>query len=246
MDWFGQAWQWLLRVRPPDGGPVYTETQGNLDQLIVEPFNGLSAMLFLVIATVFSRRIAGAWQQHRFITYALPLLLIGGAGGTLYHLFRAERVFLFMDWMPILVLTLSASVYFIHKLTGTWERTLLLMLAVLGLMALSMVSFRREWIPRHLMITANYALMAITVTAPLLLYVLKRHWAHGRWFFAALGAFGAALLFRYLDGTPYTLPGIGTHWLWHCFGALATYCVLELVYRLEPSRKPQPRTVARL
>src|SRR5262245_28804955 len=75
-----------------DGGPVYVETERNLDRVgtgaVVEPWNAASALLFLVVVVVWLVRLRGRYRKHPFLTCCLPLLAAGGVGGVVYHAFR--------------------------------------------------------------------------------------------------------------------------------------------------------------
>jgi hemolysin III len=68
----------------PDGGPLYTET--NFDHFIREPFNATTAVLYLFLAIYWIIQIQKNKNlQSRFLMFALPVLAIGGIGGTLFH-----------------------------------------------------------------------------------------------------------------------------------------------------------------
>ncbi|MEL7532174.1 MAG: hypothetical protein AAFN10_12730, partial [Bacteroidota bacterium] len=109
----------LLQTLSRDNGPIYTET--NLDQLIVEPWNAASAIIFVFIALYWLVRLKNQIRQHIFLYVSSWILLIGGVGGFLYHAFRVSEVFLTMDWVPIAILSLAGSGFFFYQFTGkTW------------------------------------------------------------------------------------------------------------------------------
>ena len=103
----------LLQILRRDGGPIYAET--NLSHLIVEPYNAISAILFLVVVVYWWSKLRGKYEQHTFLSYVIPILGIGGVGGTLYHAFRYTSIFHYMDWLPILFLCMAGSFYFCYK-----------------------------------------------------------------------------------------------------------------------------------
>jgi hemolysin III len=223
---------------PPDGGPRYTET--DLSHTVAEPVNGLSAAFFLIVVAVFLRRLQGHFREHKFITATLPFLCIGGTGGTLYHLFRVSPVFLVMDWLPILLLCVGASLYFSRLLVRRWWQTVYIFGPAFGLMLISGTLIAQDVIPKYLAINFNYGVMALMVVGPMLGYLYRRSFVYLDRFLLAVGAFALAWVCRLIDGFSYTIPEIGTHWLWHLFGALATYFVIDLVYRLKPQAHPLP------
>ena len=106
----------LLQIRLRDGGMAYTET--DLGRIIVEPWNFATALPFLFLAIYWMFNIRREIKSHGFLFAMLILLMIGGIGGSVYHGFRWHQAFLMMDWMPIMLITFSASVYFFIKAWG--------------------------------------------------------------------------------------------------------------------------------
>ncbi len=214
----------LLQTRLPDGGPLYAET--NLDHLIAEPWNAASAALFLLIVAYWARKIWGKWRENPFLSFVVPVLAIGGIGGSLYHAFRVSQVFLTMDWMPIMILCLAASMYFFSLASGRWWLGLLVMVVLFFLQGLMY-----RLLPPSFGINAGYALMGLMVLTPTVWLLALRRFEGAKWVALALIAFVAALFFRIADGWGW-LP-MGTHFLWHVFGAAACHLMLEFIYRLK-------------
>jgi len=214
---------------PPDGGMRYTET--NMAQLFPEPLNAITSCFFLIIAIYWTLKIKGDFKGHPFLTYCLILLYIGGIGGTVYHSLRQWSVFIMMDWLPIMLLCVSAGVYFLAQSTKWYYAVLM----VLGYVALQFSL--RSWFTEdnvQLFININYATMALLVLLPVLNYLIYTHWKAAKWVGFALLAFALALTFRIAD--KWAWLNVGTHFLWHSFGAIATYCMFNYIY-LTQSRK---------
>lgn len=209
---------------PTDGGPIYFET--NLDAVIAEPFNMASAAIFIFIAFYWFWQIHGEYKKHIFLAIATPLLLIGGVGGTLYHGFRASSVALKMDWVPILLLCVMATAYFIREISESWKPALIV---VIGLFTLEWLNYR--FIPDAYAINISYGMMASTVLIPTYLVLKKVKFNGWPYIAGALGAFAVALLCRILDSQG--LIPVGTHFLWHVFGAIACHLMFAFVWRLE-------------
>lgn len=212
-----------IQQMPPDGGMPYTET--NMEHLFPEPFNAVTAVLFLLIAIFWTIKIKGNFKQHPFLTYCLVLLYIGGVGGTIYHSFRQWPVFIMMDWLPIMLLCVSAGIYFLAKRTK-WYYALAMVLGYF----LVQVSLRPMFTGsnQHFFINVNYALLAAMVLLPVLSYLMYTKWKAGKWVGFAFLAFILALTFRIVD--KWALLSFGTHFLWHSFGAIATYCMFNYIY----------------
>ncbi|QKJ29138.1 hypothetical protein HQ865_05000 [Mucilaginibacter mali] len=83
-------------------------------------------------------------------------------------------------------------------------------------------------------ISINYAIMVLMVVLPLVLLLVKTK--ADNWNLVALAflAFAIALFFRIYDA--HTQLAMGTHFLWHSFGAAATALMFAYLYRLENYR----------
>lgn len=206
---------------PIDGGIIYAET--NTARFFPEPLNGITATLFLLIALYFTVKIWGRCRHYPFLGFCLLLLYIGGIGGSMYHGFRIWPVFKIMDWLPIMLLCLSAGIYFLSRLIK-WYWALLL-----AGWYIAFIFLLRSWLGGQInyFVNVNYALMALLVLLPVILFLIKTRWKNGGWVAVALVAFVFALTFRIADKWAW-LP-VGTHFLWHIFGAVASFCMLNFV-----------------
>ncbi|TXC76240.1 hypothetical protein [Luteibaculum oceani] len=223
----------ILTMR--DGGPLYTET--NLDQFIVEPFNTISALLFLFLAGYWYLRLRGQFGKFKFLTAATITLTVGAVGGTIYHAFRLDAFFMYMDWVPIVLLCWAAAVFFVYRLSNSFW-------VAAGMLILSLVSqilvFR--FVPDHQSTNISYAIMGFMVVVPTVWNIIKSRFFQWWWVAYAFGAFSLALLFRILD--PLQLISIGTHFLWHSFGFLACHFMFKYIFELQKARKMQPSVVS--
>jgi hypothetical protein len=225
--------------RGPDGGPIYAET--NLDHFIAEPFNALSALLFLGIAAYWLIRLRGRYRQYAFLVGCLPLLIVGGLGGTVYHAFRAHRVWLVMDWLPIVLLSFAVTVYlWAQLLAKRWPIALLIPPIVFGIQRVNFGLVRDGTIPVHWAINASYSMLVIVGAVPAALVLRRTRFAHGRWFLATIGCFAAAILARGFDHRLASLLPMGSHFLWHAFGAGATQCLATYLYLYRRDRSTLP------
>ncbi|KAF2516269.1 ceramidase [Flavobacterium salilacus subsp. salilacus] len=212
---------------PPDGGILYTET--DLNQLFPEPVNTITSLFFILIAIYWTFKLRGQYKQHSFLTGAVILLYIGGIGGTIYHGLRQWWFFIMMDWLPILLLCVAAGVYFLAKVTRWYYAALLIVSYILF-----QFFARREMAANggdiHLFININYAIMGCLVLFPVLAYLISTKFTNGKWVGFALLAFIFALTFRIADNWGWV--SIGTHFLWHTFGAVAAFCMFQYLYTI--------------
>ncbi|MEO1448633.1 MAG: hypothetical protein AAFV07_03845 [Bacteroidota bacterium] len=222
---------WITgQIQLPDGGPRYTET--DLSQWIVEPWNGVSAIIFLGIVMYWAFKLRGQFRQYLFLGISTVVLGIGGLGGTIYHLFRVSAVYLYMDWVPILLLCMATSIYFfILGMGGKWHLPVIIWVLVAGS---QVVMFNMDWIPERYAVNINYATMALMVLIPTFLVLRRFHLKGWYWIVLALVAFCLALFFRIAD--PWGWLPMGTHFLWHVFGAIACGAMFQYVYVLDTLR----------
>ncbi|RZL44977.1 MAG: hypothetical protein EOP00_18500 [Pedobacter sp.] len=214
----------LTAQNPPDGGSLYTET--NLQHLFPEPLNAITSCFFLAIAIYWTIKLWKDHKSHPFLTYCLLLLFIGGIGGTTYHAFRKWSPFIMMDWLPIMLLCVSAGVYFLAQMVKWYYAVLL----VIGYVAFQF--FFRDLMSQkgnmQLFININYAMMAALVLLPVLAYLIYTKWKDGKWVGIALISFIIALTFRIADKWEWL--STGTHFLWHTFGAIASFCMFNYIF----------------
>ncbi|MHA7055599.1 ceramidase domain-containing protein [Aquimarina sp. M1] len=211
---------------PNDSGPIYQETI--MGRFPVEPFNTISNLVFLFIIVYFVIRIYKNPRQHLFLTFSLPILTIGFIGGTLFHGTRSHQVWLFMDWVPIMVLCMSAVFYFILKLYGIWWKRILVFTIVFS----ASIAVRMLPIPSVVRISLGYVITAITVLLPIILYLIKTNGQHKEMIILAFVFFVIAVSFRSADTFWETdFLYMGTHWLWHLFGGVSVFFLMQFVYK---------------
>jgi len=226
-DWFNQ--------RLPDGGPVYAET--NLDHFIVEPWNAFSSLLILIPAIFWLYQIRKQMSHYRFMLYAIPLVVLGGIGSTLFHGFRISVAFLVMDFLPSAILTISISIYLWIKIFRQWWYVFFVVVPLFLVRGLFWGN-----LPQHIAINVSYFTTGVVVALPLLIILYRTKFTRIWTVTGAILPFILALLFRQLDATEIYLLPMGTHFLWHTFSAAGAFFVLQYLYYLRdidlnPSRQ---------
>lgn len=232
-----ESHDYLNKTVPTDGGPWYPET--NLDAVIAEPWNTVTASLFILLALAWLWRLRGRYRQFPFMTICQPILLAGGIGGTVYHATRSHPFWLRLDYSPIYLLGLAASIYLWTRLRPRWWM-FFLMVTFLGFTTLLFPKgLDRQWT-----INLSYASVAMLILIPLTIVMIQTRFRFWAWILTAFCCFTTAWMFRIIDAIrPTDLP-MGTHWLWHIFGCMATAALAEYFYRLEAySLRPAPRVV---
>jgi hypothetical protein len=218
--------------RLSDGGPRYTETPAGdppYGSTLAEPFNAITASFFILIVLIWIVRLRGRYLQYPFLLLCLPILLTGGIGGTIYHATRSSRLWFLMDVVPIQLLGLVISLYL-------WVRLGPRIIYLIGVIALlALLTALGQWkLPLQWAINLSYASLAIVIVAPIVAVGFRTRFHHFGWIVSGLSFFVIAWISRIVDTIrPPVLP-MGTHWLWHSFGAATTYCIAEYLYRVIP------------
>ncbi len=229
---FSESRPGIWEARLADGGPLYAET--DLTRPIAEPFNALSALVFLAIALMWFWRLRANSHRHPFLVFCVVLLWIGGLGGTLYHGTRASRWFHLMDVVPIAAICISVGAYLWGRLLR--RRTWWTPMGILTPMLVP-IPWAYWQLPNQIAVSASYLVFAAIVLIPLGLTLKRAHFRHAVWVFAALGLFGIGWAFRVVDSFHFTLHWLpmGSHWLWHLFSAGAVFCLLQYFYEFSRS-----------
>ena len=226
-----------LPDRLPDGGPRYQETPVDPTQVsIAEPWNAVTASFFIFIVLFWVIRLRGRFTSHLFITCCMPILLVGGIGGTLYHAFRTQRAYFLMDVIPISLLGAAGAIYLTLRLGKSLGLGRVLAVAT-GLLAfylgMNMFVFRMIPFPnRNWPVNLSYFSLAFILMVPLVVVLIRTRFRYVSWIIAGLISFVIAWFCRLVDGTPWGDLPMGTHWLWHSFGAFTTLMLTEYFYRI--------------
>lgn len=243
----------IMAGRMGDGGPRYTETPADPTApgapIPAEPWNTITASFFILIAVWWAWRLRGRYRQYPFLVGCMPILLAGGIGGTLYHGLRTSKFYFYLDIIPISTLGIAGSVFLALK---AWQRRgwLYLAVALAAYVALSGLLFkviaplpiwnRLSIRGGTVAVNVSYASLAIVVIIPLAGMLIRTRFRHIGWVAAGLASFGIGWFFRLVDERIGPYLAMGSHWLWHTFGALATAFLIEYFYRVERDVKPPP------
>lgn len=233
-------WALLTNREMPDGGPRYTETP--LDpfspeaRFPAEPWNAATASLFIVLVFVWARRLRGRWRDFPFLSCCLPILLAGGIGGTLYHATRTSLVLFLLDVLPISILGLAGAVYMAIRFWGRrgWW---FVPAATSFYVGVNSLLFATIGPGKTLAVNLSYAAIAIVILTPTALVLVRTRFRHVGWVVAGVVAFTIAWFFRLVDLRIGHLLPMGSHWLWHIFGALATAFLIEYFHLVEAEKK---------
>lgn len=210
---------------PNDFGPLYAETK--FGRFPVEPLNTISNLPFLVMLVYWFRKLKLESKLDGFYYLILTVLLIGFIGGTLFHATRSHRIWLLMDFIPIITLCLLASGFIWTKVTQSISKGLLIML----ISYLSVIAVRLYAdLPKFLAIGVGYSGLALCILLPAFILSAKTKWLGIMELLLAISLFAVAISFRQFDKFSVEYISFGTHFLWHLFGAFATHQIFNFIY----------------
>jgi len=227
--------------RLPDRGPRYKETPpdpyAENAPNIAEPYNAVTASFFVFIVLYWLIRLRGKYSRFPMLVSCLPILLVGGIGGTLYHAYRTRLSYFLLDVIPIQLLALAATIYMVVRLGSVYgkRKVFTIFIAVIAaILFVNGVLFRMTGLGRvypTLTINLSYASLAVLIVTPILVVLVRTKFRHGSWVALALSAFAIGWFCRLVD--PFSPLPMGTHWLWHTFGAISTAGLIAYFYRIE-------------
>lgn len=209
----------------PDGGPVYAET--DLSSFIVEPWNAVSSLAIVLPAVYWAFKLNFKYKRFPFIFYAIPLLILGGVGSTLYHAFRNSIWLLVMDVAPTALLTFSIGVYFWIRVLPKWWHALLL---ILPATALRIGVF--EVLSGELAVNISYLITGILIFLPVILNLIKQNFRYFTSIFISVMMLSASLVFRETDMRSKDLLPMGTHFLWHLLSGIGAFYLGKYLYQI--------------
>ena len=209
-----------------DHGPRYAETLPG--RIPVEPWATYTNLVFLFTIVYWALRIRRSPVRHRMLIFALPILGIGWFGGTVYHATRSHNLWLAMDWMPIMILALTAAFWLWRGITG---RSLFAALAMELSFLPTMLVHNLPGLKHGYHISLGYSMMALTILVPAGIHCALRWRAGWPRLACSVAAFAVAIAARVLDSLAgQNLLPMGSHFLWHIFGGLAAFCLISYIF----------------
>jgi len=207
-----------------DGGPWYAETHIT-DNLIVEPWNAFSSLAIAAPAIYFLWKIRKNPKQYGFLLAAIPFLFLNGIGSTLFHGLRSSRIFLLMDFMPALILTLMITIYFWSRVLPKWWMSFAVITPIF-LMRFGVI----DLIPGQGGINTSYMISGAAFLIPV--FLILRKYQFKKTINIVIGAicFVLAIYFRQVDKEFTEIVPFGTHFLWHIFSGIGAFLLADYLY----------------
>ncbi|MFT6216294.1 MAG: hypothetical protein ACJAS3_002703 [Roseivirga sp.] len=207
-----------------DGGTWYAETRIT-DQIIVEPWNAFSSLAIAAPAVYFLWKIRKEPRQFPFLLFCIPILFLNGIGSTLFHGLRTSSIFLLMDYLPALVLTLSITLYLWYKLLPKWWMVIFTVGPIFILRFVAMNYFSGQ-----LGMNLSYIIGGSAFLLPFMLILRKYRYKKSLQIMTAVLCFILAIYFRGADQELTHIFSFGSHFLWHIFTGIGAYFLADYLY----------------
>lgn len=215
-----------------DGGPLYHEFI--CDATIKEPWNAYSSLIFFIPVAFWIWKLRGVYRQNLIIVFILPFLFFNGLGSTLFHAFRSNSAFLYLDFLPAQIMSFILSAYLWTRLVKKWYYGGIIVLLFYALASIS-VQYLSQIDGMELMApNIAYFFVGASFFIPVLIIMLKTRFYKLKYVVLTFTFLILALLCRVSDyPTPNPFPEMlpqGTHFMWHVFSAIAVFTMGYYVY----------------
>ena len=236
-------WALLTKDRMPDRGPRYTETPADPyapnSPFIAEPWNAVTASFFIGIVVAWAWRLRGRYRNTRSSCVACRSCWPAASGGRSTTP-RASRLSIFcsMSFRSHCSAWPGRSSW--RSATSADAELWVLPARGAGLhrceSACCSPPLGRS--DSQLRINLSYASARGADPQSHRAGTRESRFRHGGWVVAGLISFVIAWIFRLVDRDIGPYLAMGSHWLWHTFGAITTALIIEYFYLVE-GEKPQ-------
>jgi len=210
----------LLQIT--DNGPIYAETLTG-HKPFVEPWNSLSSLFIAGAGAFFLLKVKPHQPGKGFIYFAAAMLLIGGIGSTLFHGLRTSSWLVYMDFMPIVIVSVAVALIFWKRILHNWP---LAIITTFALFALRIALYQQQNnlnLSAQMLINISYFISGVTIFLPCLIFLVNTRFYKSNHLFLAIGLMLLALIFRLIDKDVTEILPMGTHFLWHVASGLGAY-----------------------
>lgn len=215
-----------------DGGPLYHEFIA--EAFIKEPWNAFSSLVFFIPVAFWVWKLKGRYKENLIIVALLPMLFLNGVGSTLFHALRTDRIWLFLDFMPAMLMSITLSSYLWTRIVRKWYFGIAIVLGFY-FMAFTAIGVLMQFANlQHTAPNLGYLFTGLCYVIPIIIILYKTNGYRWKWVVMSFVFLLLALVCRASDfPTSNPFPNIlpqGTHFLWHIFSSFAVFTMGYYVY----------------
>lgn len=215
----------LQKITLPDGLPFNAYAETNASHFIMEPWNTVTSLFFLIPVFYWLFKLKGQYKNYPIIMWSLPLLAMNGVGSALFHAFHISRWFLALDVLPVLLLMIVLTVYFWHEILGSWWLAISLISFIIGMHVLLFL-----FASPVTSINLGYLLRGTGLFFPFILILYRIKFKYALEAIFGILFFILALVFRTYDKELTKYLYMGSHFLWHICTTIGVYLISKFIY----------------
>ncbi len=216
----------LQKLFLPDGLPFDAYAETNAAHFIMEPWNTLTSLFFLIPVFYWLIKLKGQYKDYPIVMWSLPFLAMNGIGSALFHAFHISTFFLALDVLPILLLILVLTTYFWHEILKSWLWAILL---VLGIIVAHI--FLYMYVKAPLSVNLGYLIRGTGLFFPFVVILYKIKFQYALQAILGILFFIVALFFRTYDKEYIHYLYMGSHFLWHICTTIGVYFISDFIYQ---------------
>lgn len=214
-----------------DGFPKHAETVPG--RFPVEPLNAVSNIAFLFILCYWTWKTKFRIRIYPAIVLTMPLLLGAFVAGTMHHLLRSDKVWNGIVLLCIFFAVINTCIYLWYRITESWLKSFVGVLAVPFIFRIFLASIT---LPDKITMSTVFVVMALAIMIPAVIHCIQNHLKNLELLVISSISFIIALIFRETDANLIGIFAIGTHFLWHVFGALSIFFMLKYLFLTDKTK----------
>ena len=208
-----------------DGCAVNAETVPG--RFPVEPFNAISNFAFLAIIIYWTWKTKFRIRLYPVIVITMPLIFGAFICGMMHHILRSGKEWHILNLICISYAVITTCVYLWYRVTGSWMKSFLCVFSIPLIFRLFLASIS---LPEVISVAVVFVVMAMAIMIPACIHCIRNHLKNLDLLIISSISFMIALVFRQIDANLVGISTIGTHFLWHIFGAISVFFVLKYLF----------------
>ena len=208
-----------------DGFPPNAETVAG--GFPAEPLNAISNLGFLLVLVYWALKTKFRIRLYPVIVITMPLMFCALVAGTMHHILRSDKVWHSITLLCIFFAVVNACVYLWYRVTESWMKSFLCVMAVPLVFRLFLASLT---FPEKISVAVVFVVMALAMLIPAVVHCMRNHLKNLELLVISSLAFMIALIFREADANLVGIMPLGTHFLWHIFGAVSLFYLLKYLF----------------
>lgn len=216
------------KILARDGYAVNPETDAA--GFPVEPLNTFSNFIFLIVIVYWIRKTRFKTSLFPVLVLSLPFMFVAFICGTMHHALRSDKVWHHLNMLSIFYAVIMVCVYFWYRITGSWIKSFFCVIIIPLIFRFFLASIT---IPGKISVSVVFVVMALAIFIPATIQCIINKLKYVSLLIFSSTTFVIALYFRETDWNLTSFLSHGTHFLWHIFGAVSVFSLLQYIYLID-------------